>query len=140
MTRAARRAKQHRRNARAQSKRLTQGGRAVQRVCVVELDGVFQEDSASSLLGRMGLPATNLLVAPGRPVLSVLRLQGPVNDCVLLAECGRVLGILHGSDCALSTAIGRHFGKSMPVALDGRCARRDAGGLFRVLDVDEMLD
>jgi hypothetical protein len=108
-------------------------------LCVLELDGVCEAEAARNLLSYMSLPPTLLLVAYRRPALAVYRLPKSVGDCVLVTDGNRVLGMWHGCDCALSMTIRRYGGEPLPDSFDGRCARRDAGGLFRVLDVNDVL-
>lgn len=132
MTREQRRAKQRKRNQRPHRR-----GSAIY-VNVLELDGVSDAQVARSLLAYLGLPATSMLVAEERPVLAVFRSPGQINDCALVADGNRVLGMWHGTDCTLSTYIRRCSGKPLAALFKGHCGRRAAGGMFRVLDINEV--
>jgi hypothetical protein len=105
---------------------------------VFELEDISDPEIAQKLLSRIGLPVSPMLVAKERLVLAVFRSPGPVNDCVMVTDGDRVLGMFHGTDCTLSTRVRQCTGKPLPAAFNARCDRRAAGGVFRVLDVNEM--
>jgi hypothetical protein len=107
-------------------------------VVVMELEDVSDPAYAQSLLSYMGLPPAPMLVAEDRPPLAVLASPGAVDDCVFVADGDRILGVLHGTDCELSTYIRNHVGSPQIDMSQGKCARRAAGGVFRVLDVAEL--
>jgi hypothetical protein len=114
------------------------GRQAVDLVVVMELDGVSDPIHAQNLLSHMGLPPTPVLAAGNRPALAVLRSPRAVDDCVFVADGERMLGVLHGTDCALSTYVRNQLGTPLPKVFEGKCARRTAGGVFRVVDISEL--
>lgn len=132
MSREQRRAKQRKRDQRLHSRQ------SATYVNVLELDGVSDPLVAQSLLSYMGLPATCVLAAKERPALAVFRSPGPVDDCAMVTDGDRVLGMWHGTDCTLSTYVRRCNGKPLPIPFEAHCGRRAAGGVFRVLDVNDM--
>lgn len=132
MSREQRRAKQHKRDQRLHRRQSPTYAN------VLELDGVSDPQTAQILLSHMGLPATSVLAAKDHPVLAVYRSPRPVDDCALVADGDRVLGIWHGTDCTLSTYVRRFDGKRLPNPFRGHCGRRAAGGVFRVLDINDL--
>lgn len=134
MGRAQRRAKDQKRSKRRQQHTK----RSSNLVTVLELDGVSDPAQAQSLLSYMGLPQTPILAAEGRPALAVMSVPGRAEDCVIVADGGRTLGVLHGTDCNLSINVQKQIGNPQPEPFNSNCARRAAGGVFRVLDVNEM--
>jgi hypothetical protein len=107
-------------------------------VVVMELEGVSDPARAQSLLSYLGLPPTPVLAAEDRPALAVLRSPRAVDDCVFVADGERMLGVLHGTDCALSTYVRNQLGTPLPKVFEGKCARRAAGGVFRVMEISEL--
>jgi hypothetical protein len=57
---------------------------------------------------------------------------------VFVADGERMLGVLHGTDCTLSTYVRNQLGTPLPKVFEGKCARRAAGGVFRVVDISEL--
>lgn len=128
---------QHRSKPRKRTQHARQQGPATHLV-FFELEDISEPEAAQRLLSRIGLPKSPMLVAEDLPVLAALASPGPVDDCTLVSEGGRVLGMLYGTDCALSRSVHRSVGRALPAAFVARCDRRAAGGVFRVLDINEV--
>lgn len=133
MSRERRRARERRRN-----QRRVHSRQSASYLAVLELDGISDPIKAQSLLSYLGLPPSGVLAAEGRPALAAYRSSTELDDCLLISEDERMLGVLHGTDCSLSAYIDQYLGKRLPNTFAGRCARHAAGGLFRVLDINDM--
>jgi hypothetical protein len=79
-----------------------------------------RSSQAQSRLSYMGLPPIPILAAEDRPALAVLSSPAAADDCVIVADGDRTLGVLHGTDCNLSIYARNQMGRpncSMATAL-----------------------
>lgn len=80
------------------------------------------------LADLLDLPATRTMRSDNGAVMLLMVAPAPIADCMMIVDRGETVGMIHGTDCGMSTPEGETV----------RCERREAGGSFRAVELASL--